>query len=62
MTLAQEILPYFEAQAKERQESGINQYNLVAKVPQGSNGKARDFVAYEFNVNSHYIQDAKQQN
>lgn len=52
--LAAEVLPLYEQEAKKRQKMGVE------KIPHPEQkGKARDFVARSFNVNAHYVQDAK---
>lgn len=55
--VAQDVLPMYEKYAKERQKRKPKDF-VMEKVPE-QNGNSRDFVAYEFDVNSHYIQDAK---
>lgn len=42
---AQKAEPLIAARARERQESGINQYSPVANLPQAETGKTRDELA-----------------
>jgi site-specific DNA-methyltransferase (adenine-specific) len=55
--VAQDVMPMYEKAAKERQRTLNNASGINSRSE--NKGNSRDFVAYEFNVNSHYIQDAK---
>lgn len=59
--LAVDLLPELEAEAKARQAHGSTApgKTLVEKVPQASEGKARDRAAELVQVNERYVSDAK---
>ncbi len=54
--VAAEALPLFEVEARERQGARTD---LLAFVPEGAKGNARDFAADAFDVSPRYVQDAK---
>jgi N6-adenosine-specific RNA methylase IME4 len=54
--LALDVLPFQERQAKERQGE---RNDLVERIPQGDDGKARDKAAAAVGVNPRYVSDAK---
>lgn len=60
-TLAVDILPMLEKEAKERQLSTLKQNADVEKVPlrKEDKGKSRDQAATLLNTNSRYVSDAK---
>lgn len=47
--------PLIAARAKERQESGINQYSLTANLPEASKGETRDELAEMAGVSARNI-------
>src|SRR5262245_39380813 len=57
--VAVNALPLLEAEAKEREQRGANQYTSpVEKIPEGSKGRARDKAAELVGVNPRYVSDA----
>jgi len=56
------LLPYYEAQAKERQIAGINQHTkrLEEKIPQARKSQSRDQAGKVVGVNGKYIDMATQ--
>ena len=59
--IALDVLPLLEEEAKKRQATSTGGFEpqLVAKMPQGGTGKAREKAGDVFNVGARYIQDAK---
>jgi ParB family chromosome partitioning protein len=60
--LAANMLPEYEAEARERQAHGMTApgKTLPEKIPEAiDTGDARDKAAADFGVNSHYVSDAK---
>ena len=48
--VAVELLPHYEAEAKKRMTSGVNQYSPTEKIPHGKTGEARQFAAQRVHV------------
>lgn len=57
--LALKAEPLIAARAKERQESGINQYSLTANLPEASKGETRDELSKLAGVSSRNISKVK---
>jgi hypothetical protein len=57
--VAVDALPFFESEARKRQEAGNNQHRVTQKVAEGSKGEAREKVAAVLHTNRQYVSDAK---
>ena len=58
--IALDVLPMLEEEAKERQVEAVHRRHLdMEKIPELETGNARDQAADMFQVNAHYVQDAK---
>ncbi len=55
-TIAVDLLPYLEAEARERQG---RRTDIREKIPEGEEGRARDHAAKLAQVNPRYVSDAK---
>jgi ParB-like chromosome segregation protein Spo0J len=55
-----DVLPMLEAEARERQRAGLNQYSSLREIiPEGSTGKASEQAAKIVGANPRYVSDAK---